>query len=148
MSAPLADWLLEIEGTVQGVGFRPFVHRLATGLGLAGWVCNTGDGATIEVEGPRDGLDAFLVRLVPEQPPTAAIQSLEPSWLDPAGYDAFTIRPSTGGPKTASILPDVATCPACLTERSPSPAGRRPAAARRCTSTGTSSSAPPATPPS
>jgi len=108
---------LTVRGAVQGVGFRPFVFRLATGLGLTGWVNNSPQGVFIEVEGPRAELEKFLLRLEAEKPVRSFIQSLEASWLDPAGYTAFEIRPSeTGGNKTALVLPDIATCPDCLRE--------------------------------
>jgi hydrogenase maturation protein HypF len=108
---------LTVRGAVQGVGFRPFVFRLATGLGLAGWVNNSPQGVFIEAEGPRAELEKFLLRLETEKPPRSFIQSLESSWLDPAGYTVFEIRPSeTGGNKTALVLPDIATCPDCLRE--------------------------------
>jgi hydrogenase maturation protein HypF len=108
---------LTVRGAVQGVGFRPFVHRLATGLGLAGWVNNSPQGVFIEVEGPRATLEQFLLRLEAEKPPRSFIQSLEASWLDPVGYMEFEIRPSeTGGDRTALVLPDIATCPDCLRE--------------------------------
>ena len=108
---------LTVRGAVQGVGFRPFVFRLATELGLAGWVNNSPQGVFIEVESPRAELKKFLLRLETEKPPRSFIQSLEASWLDPAGYTAFEIRPSeTGGNKTALVLPDIATCPDCLRE--------------------------------
>jgi hydrogenase maturation protein HypF len=108
---------LAVRGAVQGVGFRPFVFRLATGLGLAGWVNNSPQGVFIEAEGPRAELEKFLLRLEIEKPPRSFIQSLEATWLDPAGYTAFEIRPSeTGGNKTALVLPDIATCPDCLRE--------------------------------
>ncbi len=108
---------LTVRGAVQGVGFRPFVFRLATGLGLAGWVNNSPQGVFIEAEGPRAELEKFLLRLEIEKPLRSFIQSLEASWLDPAGYTTFEIRPSeTGGDKTALVLPDIATCPDCLRE--------------------------------
>jgi len=108
---------LTVRGAVQGVGFRPFVFRLATGLGLAGWVNNSPQGVFIEVEGPGAELEKFLLRLETEKPPRSFIQSLEASWLDPAGYMTFEIRPSeTSGSKTALVLPDIATCPDCLRE--------------------------------
>jgi hydrogenase maturation protein HypF len=108
---------LTVRGAVQGVGFRPFVFRLATGLGLAGWVNNSPQGVFIEAEGPGAELEKFLLRLETEKPPRSFVQSLESSWLDPVGYTAFEIRPSeTGGNKTALVLPDIATCPDCLRE--------------------------------
>jgi len=106
-----------VRGAVQGVGFRPFIFRLATDAGLKGWVNNSAQGVFIEAEGPRSALESFLLRLEAEKPPRSAIQSLEASWLDPVGYAGFEIRPSdTGGAKTALVLPDIATCPDCLTE--------------------------------
>jgi hydrogenase maturation protein HypF len=108
---------LLIRGAVQGVGFRPYVFRLARELGLGGWVGNSAQGVTIEVEGPAAAVRAFLVRLEPERPPRSFIQSLEPTFLDPAGLGEFAIRPSEeSGAPTALILPDIATCPDCLRE--------------------------------
>jgi hydrogenase maturation protein HypF len=104
-------------GAVQGVGFRPFIFRLATEHCLNGWVLNSSQGVFIEVEGPRHLLQSFLVRLEKEKPRLAIIQSLEFSFLDPAGYDRFEIRYSEQmGQKTALIVPDVAICSDCLQE--------------------------------
>jgi len=108
---------LVVRGAVQGVGFRPFVFRLATELQLTGWVNNSTQGVFIEVEGPRATLKKFLLRLGKERPPRSFIQSLESTWLDVAGFKDFEIRESeTGGGKTALVLPDIATCPDCLRE--------------------------------
>jgi hydrogenase maturation protein HypF len=108
---------LVVRGAVQGVGFRPFVFRLATGLQLAGRVNNSPQGVFIEVEGPRATLEKFLLRLEVEKPPRSFIQSLEASWLDAVGFKEFEIRESeAGGDKTALVLPDIATCPDCLRE--------------------------------
>jgi hydrogenase maturation protein HypF len=108
---------LAIRGAVQGVGFRPFVHRLATELRLLGWVNNSPQGVAIEVEGPRAALKQFLLRIEAEKPPRSFIQSLEATWLDAVGYDGFAIRKSEiGGSKTAFVMPDIATCPDCLRE--------------------------------
>lgn len=108
---------IAVLGAVQGVGFRPFVFRLATGLALNGWVLNSAQGVFIEVEGPLDALQSFLTRLRDEKPPLAIIQSLESSFLDPIGYSGFEIRFSEEkGAKTALILPDVAICSDCLQE--------------------------------
>jgi len=108
---------LSVRGAVQGVGFRPFVFRLATELHLSGWVNNSPQGVFIEVEGSRAALEQFFLRLETDKPPRSFIQSLEASWLDAIGYKKFEIRPSeTGGNKTALVLPDIATCPDCLRE--------------------------------
>ena len=106
-----------VRGAVQGVGFRPFIYRLAATAGLKGWVNNSAQGVFIEIEGSQTDLEAFLLRLEAEKPPRSSIQSLEASWLDPVGYVGFEIRQSdTGGAKTALVLPDIATCPDCLGE--------------------------------
>ena len=86
-----------VRGAVQGVGFRPFVYRLAMELGLAGWVNNSPRGVTAEVEGARGAAESFLVRLQRELPPRAAITGIEPTWLDPVGFDRFEIRESEAG---------------------------------------------------
>lgn len=112
-------------GAVQGVGFRPFVYRLAVELGLSGWVCNSSAGLILEVEGAQEQLDRFLERLDAEKPAAAVVLTRETAYLAPAGWSGFEIRTSnevTG--KTASVLPDLATCPACLTEVR-DPANRR-----------------------
>ncbi len=106
-----------VRGAVQGVGFRPFVYRLATELGLAGWVRNSSQGVFIEVEGERGALDEFTLRFEKSKPPRAVLQSVEFSFLDPLGYDGFEIRPADDrGAKTTLILPDIATCADCLRE--------------------------------
>lgn len=109
---------ITIRGAVQGVGFRPFIYRLATESQLVGWVNNSAQGVFIEVEGSRDKLESFLLRIEPEKPPRSHIQSLESSWLDPVDYTTFEIRASTlaSSEKTAVILPDIATCPDCKSE--------------------------------
>jgi hydrogenase maturation protein HypF len=104
-----------IRGAVQGVGFRPFVYRLATEMALPGWVINSAQGVFIEVEGTKEQLDTFLLRVEHERPPRSFIQSLEASFLDPLGFTAFEIRHSQDeGAKSVLVLPDLATCPDCL----------------------------------
>ena len=108
---------ITIHGAVQGVGFRPFVYRLAMQLHLNGWVLNSSQGVFIEVEGRVNLLQTFLARLEKEKPPLAIIQSLECSFLDAEGYEGFEIRYSEQtGQKTALILPDIAICADCLRE--------------------------------
>jgi hydrogenase maturation protein HypF len=108
---------LAVRGAVQGVGFRPFVYRLATELGLSGWVNNDARGVTIEAEGDPAALEAFTARLQRELPPLAAIHALERAWIAPEGVIGFAIRASDGGgPIAALLLPDAATCPECLAE--------------------------------
>jgi len=108
---------LAIRGAVQGVGFRPFVYRLANELGLTGWVKNSPQGVCIEIEGARAELEEFRQRLGTERPHHSSIQSCEATWLDALGYDGFGIRESeSNGSKCALIMPDIATCPDCLRE--------------------------------
>ena len=106
-----------IHGAVQGVGFRPFVHRLASAFGLAGCVSNTGQGVVIDVEGDPEALEAFLVALDRDRPPRAVVVSRECVMLDPAGARGFEIRDSTADREpSAFVLPDIATCHDCLAE--------------------------------
>ncbi len=108
---------ISIHGAVQGVGFRPFVYRLAAEMKLQGWVSNSSQGVFIEVESAKEILNRFLLRLQKEIPPRASIQSLEFSFLDLVGFEKFEIRESDAtGVKTSIILPDIATCPDCLKE--------------------------------
>jgi hydrogenase maturation protein HypF len=106
-----------IRGLVQGVGFRPFVYRLARELDLVGWVCNSAQGVLIEIEGLSKNLAVFLDRIQGEKPPNASIHTLDHRLLDVFGYTAFDIRPSDEtGVTTIPILPDIATCQDCLSE--------------------------------
>ena len=117
---------VDVWGVVQGVGFRPFVHRLATRLGLHGWVLNDGNGVSIEVEGPRAGLLEFLGALQREKPPAAYLYALDHRFLPAEGFDRFEIRESVtaGGPPRAWVLPDLGICADCAREIA-DPADRR-----------------------
>jgi hydrogenase maturation protein HypF len=104
-------------GAVQGVGFRPFVYRLATQIGLKGFVRNGLAGLLVEVEGEAASLISFHSRLIKECPPAAVILAEETAWLDPAGYASFEIVASElEDSLEAAVLPDLATCPDCLRE--------------------------------
>ena len=108
---------IRIRGAVQGVGFRPFVYRLATELGVHGWVINGSDGVLIDAEGEEETLRRFLLDLERRKPPRSFIQSFEHTFLDPAGYPSFEIRASAStGTPTTLLLPDIALCPECLSE--------------------------------
>lgn len=108
---------LQITGLVQGVGFRPFIFRLAHELGLKGYVLNNTFGVLIEVEGEKQTLDSFLTRIDTEKPPVSKIFSLQHTFLEEAGFNDFEIRESTQeGVKKVSVLPDIATCNECLHE--------------------------------
>jgi len=106
-----------IKGLVQGVGFRPFVYRLANELSLSGWVGNTMQGVEIEVEGSPENLDSFLKRLKNAAPPSARLDQIKVTNTEPQQDRTFTILPSDAdGAPSALILPDLATCPECREE--------------------------------
>ena len=108
---------VRVEGVVQGVGFRPYVHRLAVELGLDGFVRNDSRGAVIEVEGAPDAIDALLARLPAEAPPAAVIEGVEHEPVPPRGEKGFGIVQSArSGTPDAQVSPDIATCEACLRE--------------------------------
>ncbi len=107
---------VRVEGVVQGVGFRPYVHRLATELGLAGFVHNDARGVVVEAEGDAGAIDALLARLPAEAPPMAVVDAVTPEVV-PARSDAgFVIASSAPGAADALVSPDAATCEACLRE--------------------------------
>ena len=108
---------LACRGTVQGVGFRPAVHRLATRLGLSGRVSNDSEGATIELEGPAEAIESFRRELRGELPELARVEELELSALEPSGERGFHVVESSLGPRrTALVPPDEALCPECRAE--------------------------------
>ena len=108
---------IEIEGTVQGVGFRPFVYRLAHELGLTGWVNNSTEGVTIEIEGRPRQLDRFVILLARDKPLHSTIQNQRISFTTPSDSKEFRILPSSSaGTRIALVLPDIAVCPDCLRE--------------------------------
>src|SRR5262249_34223906 len=108
---------LRVEGVVQGVGFRPFVHALATGLGLAGPVANDGRGVTIDIEGEPGPVARFLEALERDPPPLATIERVERQDLAATGRRGFSIEPSAPAvERLALVSPDVATCDDCLRE--------------------------------
>jgi len=114
-----------VDGTVQGVGYRPFVYRLARELGVAGWVLNDERGVLVEAEGDPAVLDAFVARLSADAPPLAAVSGVESEDIDATGEAGFEIVASErGGAVTAPVTPDSATCDECLAELA-DPADRR-----------------------
>ena len=108
---------LSITGVVQGVGFRPFVYRLAHDLHLGGFVCNSPNGVEVEIEGPGDRLDDFLGRIKLECPPHASVERMNVTPLKRIGEAVFSVVASTdNGDRNAPVLPDLAVCPDCLRE--------------------------------
>ncbi len=115
-----------VDGTVQGVGFRPYVYRLADELRLGGWVRNDEQGVELEVEGAREAVEAFLERLPAEAPPMAIVERVSAEPRDTHEDEhGFVIAPSANaGARDAMIAPDTATCADCLAELR-DPADRR-----------------------
>jgi hydrogenase maturation protein HypF len=108
---------VRVTGTVQGVGFRPYIYRLAHELSLGGFVLNDAHGVLIEVEGSATVVDRFLERLPSEAPPLAVVERVLSEELVPTGHGSFAIRESVGGTiPDAPVAPDTATCEDCLRE--------------------------------
>ncbi len=116
---------IRVRGVVQGVGFRPFVYRLARANALAGWVLNGEEGVEIYLEGTEHSLDAFVHDLMAHPPPAASIAEIEVQSAAPQGLQDFTIRESQHKERpTVRISPDLPVCDACLKELF-APADRR-----------------------
>jgi hydrogenase maturation protein HypF len=125
---------VRVEGVVQGVGFRPFVYTLATGLGLTGLVGNDLDGVFVEVEGPLAAVSEFLLLLERDAPPLARIERVTTSAITPRRSASFAIVASepaasagpdgAGGRRRTLVSADTATCADCLSELT-DPADRR-----------------------
>ncbi len=123
---PLARRAIRVHGLVQGVGFRPFVHRLATDDRLSGWVRNDPDGVHIEVQGTHERVERFLRRLRSEAPSLARVDDVEARERPvlPVDDGTFRIERSRGGAVSTAIVPDAAICDDCLAELL-DPANRR-----------------------
>lgn len=110
-------WSIRVRGVVQGVGFRPFVYRLAREHALAGWVLNGEEGVEIHVQGSESALSTFLRGLKAQAPPAARISDIEVAATGCRGDSDFTIRASERlRPPSVRISPDLPVCDACLTE--------------------------------
>jgi hydrogenase maturation protein HypF len=108
---------IRVRGVVQGVGFRPFVYRLARANTLAGWVLNGEEGVEIFLEGAEKGLLAFIQDLKTQPPPASSITEVEVHRAAPLGLNEFTIRESNHSERpTVRISPDLPVCDACLKE--------------------------------
>ncbi len=106
-----------VDGTVQGVGYRPFVYRLADELGIAGWVLNDERGVLVEAEGSPDAVKAFVARLSSDAPPLAEVRGVRAELVAVVGAAGFEIVASErGGAATAPVTPDSASCADCLAE--------------------------------
>jgi hydrogenase maturation protein HypF len=117
VAAPARRVRVRVEGTVQGVGFRPYVYRLAAELGVSGFVFNDARGVVVEVEAAPAAVERFVARLPAEAPSLARVERISTSEVEPTGAEGFTILPSpASGDPSAPVSPDVATCDDCLRE--------------------------------
>ncbi len=116
MNSTRARLRVQVEGVVQGVGFRPFVYALACELGLSGSVGNTAAGVTIEVEGDTVALAEFGARVCADAPPLARVERTTNEVIACAGGTGFSIAGSQGGSGRTLVSPDIATCADCLAE--------------------------------
>ena len=107
---------IRVEGVVQGVGFRPFVHRLARELEIAGYVRNDARGVEIEAEGRPERVERFCARLAADAPPLALVEAVRADDVAPRGDTGFTIARSGEGAPAALVTADAATCDDCLRE--------------------------------
>ncbi|MEJ2041357.1 MAG: Sua5/YciO/YrdC/YwlC family protein, partial [Desulfosarcinaceae bacterium] len=108
---------IEINGIVQGVGFRPFVFQLAARHALLGQVANTAEGVSLELEGPSRSIDAFIEDLTRKKPPLAHIVEVHQHDIPLAGYTDFRITPSRAAALRATLIsPDVTVCEDCRRE--------------------------------
>ncbi len=106
-----------VRGTVQGVGFRPFIYNLARDCGIAGSVLNAGQGVIVDAEGAPDAVRRFLEAVRAHPPRLARVDEVSWEALPPAGHTGFEIIASTGGAEIEALVPpDVGLCPDCARE--------------------------------
>ena len=123
--SPIQRLRITLHGAVQGVGFRPFVYRLATEMDLTGWVMNSSAGLVVEVEGAADQLRLFEERLERDRPKASVVSARESALIAVEGSTAFRIVASDADSgKSVNVLPDLATCVECREELF-DPANRR-----------------------
>src|ERR1035438_9240774 len=109
------SFLITVTGIVQGVGFRPFVYRLAGKYHLAGWVMNTNENVQIKVHGTSNNIDRFLVSLKNEAPSASRIENISTEQTIPDDSVSFTILKSHNiSDDITGISPDIAVCEDCL----------------------------------
>ncbi len=108
---------ITLRGAVQGVGFRPFVYRLASEMSLTGWVLNSSSGLVVEVEGAPEQLQNFEERMESERPRASVVSVHESEWIAAQGSTQFEIHESDADSgKSVNVLPDLATCADCRAE--------------------------------
>ncbi len=127
----------EVRGVVQGVGFRPFLHRAATARGLSGWALNRGGEVLLEVEGPPEEVRGFLREVREGGPAAASVREMDVQWIEAEGGDGFSIRRSRSSrPRLSGLTPDLSPCPDCLEEMSDPEARRHRYGLISCSSCG------------
>ncbi|MDP4132506.1 MAG: carbamoyltransferase HypF [Bacillota bacterium] len=107
---------VKVKGIVQGVGFRPFVFRLAKSLSLCGFVRNTSEGVYIEIEGGNDDCEAFITKLKTNPPPLAHLEMVNLTKIPLAGEHDFLILSSDAGIRNTLISPDIGICDDCAAD--------------------------------
>jgi hydrogenase maturation protein HypF len=112
----VAAYRININGIVQGVGYRPFVYRIASSLGLNGFVLNSGNGVIIEVEGKPEDCIRFVEKLRVEKPPRAVVKTFSCTRITPRGYREFRVEQTISEEVETLCPPDVAVCKDCLNE--------------------------------
>jgi hydrogenase maturation protein HypF len=128
---------IQVRGVVQGVGFRPFVYRLACAYNLNGWVLNAQQGVEIHLEGSEEAFQWFLDEMKSHPPQAAQISAVSVESAEPVGFTEFTIRESAGERRpTARISPDLPMCEQCLQELFDPNARRRHYPYINCTNCG------------
>lgn len=107
-----------IKGIVQGVGFRPFIHKLVQNYNLSGWVLNSNQGVEIDIEGETEELNSFVSDIKDKLPPLARIEKIEVNQLHLIGYKGFSIKKSITKEENGFVLvsPDISICEDCLQE--------------------------------
>lgn len=125
-----------VQGIVQGVGFRPFVKRLADSIGVSGYVVNTPSGVEISVAASGEAADGFTERLLNEAPPLSHIVSIKREATETEDGGPFLIKASSGGAGVTMVPPDMAVCPECRKEIETPGERRRGYAFTNCTDCG------------
>jgi len=112
----MVRYAVEVKGIVQGVGFRPFVYRLARNLKLCGFVRNTAEGVRIEIEGNEENCSTFLSELEKQNPPQSLIRSVNSRRIKPEGDREFRILSSSSGIRDTLVSPDIGLCADCAAD--------------------------------
>ena len=113
----LCTYKISIKGTVQGVGFRPFIYQLATRFNFKGTVLNGTQGVEVVVNASKDKLEEFIEAIKSELPPLASIDTLKTEQIEPKKFNDFQIiQTDSDGEKTVNIPPDISICKACEKE--------------------------------